>query len=364
MIERSKDAITMAQTTMIFMLAFGLTDHVILVSLLLRVAGRDAWFAVCLSTLLAFVAIFFVQYVIRASQQGHIGLWIRAQVPAIFANTLLGLMAFPLFIASLVTLRDTVVWAKVSILPTTPNVVLVLTLATLCLWCAYAGMASIAIASGILLPLVVVFGFFVGTSNLPQKDYSLLFPILEHGWNPVFQGILYAASGFSQLFMLLYIQHYIKTDIRYWMLGLNVLILLVLTLGPLYGAIVEFGPNEAANLRYPPFEEWRLITFGHYLEHADFLGIYQWTSGAFIGISFPLFSVVEIFGLRKGPKRTWVLVLLFGAAGALTLLPISDMKYFNSQRIAALGYLSAVTAILLFLVLIAWKSRRREIQTR
>ncbi|MFB5193018.1 GerAB/ArcD/ProY family transporter [Alicyclobacillus fastidiosus] len=355
----------MAQTTMILMLAIGLNDHVILIPLLLRAAGRDAWLAVCLTSLLVFVAMMFMQYVIRASKQQHIGLWLREQIPPLLANGLLCLMALPLFVAALVTFRDTVFWAKITLLPVTPNFVLVLVLAALCFYCAYAGIASIAIASGILLPFVVVFGFFVGTSNIPHKDMSLLFPLLEHGWNPVFRGILYSASGFSELFMILCMQHYIKSEVRYWMLALNVLILLVLTLGPLYGAIVEFGPKEATSMRFPAFEEWRLITFGHFFEHLDFLGIYQWLSGAFVRISFTAFLIVEIFGMRKGRGRTWFLGLLFGTLCVFAIVRISDTQFLGLlQRVVAPGYLYCVTAIALLLVIIAWKSKRRKVHTR
>ena len=47
-------------------------------------------------------------------------------------------------------------------------------------------------------------------------------------------------------------------------------ILVGLTLGPLIGAITEFGPNEATKQRYPAYEEWGLVTIGRYIEHLDF----------------------------------------------------------------------------------------------
>lgn len=48
------------------------------------------------------------------------------------------------------------------------------------------------------------------------------------------------------------------------------IVLVGLTLGPLMGAIAIFGPFEAARMRFPAYEEWRLVTFGHFLEHIDF----------------------------------------------------------------------------------------------
>ncbi|MFD1674190.1 GerAB/ArcD/ProY family transporter [Alicyclobacillus fodiniaquatilis] len=360
--EHSKDTITMTQLTMIMMLAIGLNNHVILIPLLLCVAGRDAWFSVCLTSLFALMLMGVMQYIIRVSKQHHLGSWLRAQTRPMFANMLLCLVALPLFVTAVVTLRDTVSWAEISILPTTPSIVLVVALAAVCCYMAYAGITSIAIISGLLLPLVVLLGFFVGASNLPHKDAPSLFPLFEHGWHPVFAGALYVSSGFSELIALLFVQHCVKTNIRYWMLALNVLILAGLTLGPLCGAIMEFGPVEAANLRYSPFEEWRLVTFGHFVEHVDFMAIYQWLSGAFVRISFALFLVIEIFGIHRQQKRVWYLMSLCGVVCALSLFPLSNMAFFYLlKRWIVPGTLYSIGVVAFFLVIFAWLSKQKKV---
>src|SRR5690606_22187538 len=140
----------------------------------------------------------------------------------------------------------------------------------------------------ILLPFVIVFGDFVMTANLPAKNYSLILPIAEHGWQPVFLGGLYVGGGLVELIVILLLQQELKKKVALWKLWLLSLFLVLLVFGPVLGAIAEFGPAEAARLRYPAFEEWRLVTIGNYIRHVDFFSIFQWLSGAFVRIAVSL----------------------------------------------------------------------------
>ncbi len=122
-----------------------------------------------------------------------------------------------------------------------------------------------AIVNGVLLPFVVLLGFFVMTSNFPHKDYSLLFPVFSNGNTPIFSGMLYAGSGLIEIILLFFMQHRIKGKVRFFPLLITVLILFELILSPVTGAIAEFGPYESARMRFTAFEQWRLVTFGHFL---------------------------------------------------------------------------------------------------
>lgn len=74
-------------------------------------------------------------------------------------------------------------WMKVTFLPYTPLIATAIILMGLCLIGALKGMKTITMAAGILLPLVVLLGFYVAIVNAEHKDYNLLFPLLEFGWS-------------------------------------------------------------------------------------------------------------------------------------------------------------------------------------
>src|SRR5690606_38602967 len=202
--------------------------------------------------------------------------WLKQRYGSFVAYLFRSLFLLYAYLICLLTVKETVMWTHSMYLPRTPNVVLAIALVMLCIYAAYSGVKSIAIASGMLLPFVIVFGDFVMSSNLPEKDYSMLMPMLEHGITPVLEGLLFVGGGLAELLLILLVQHHFKSKVKLWMLILLGMFLIMLIIGPLTGAIVEFGPEIASRMRYPAYEEWRLVRLGKYIQHVDFLSIYQW----------------------------------------------------------------------------------------
>ncbi len=163
--------------------------------------------------------------------------------------------------------------------------------------------------------------------NLPHKDYSQIFPILENGLTPVIKGIVYSLGSLLEVTLIFFIQHNLKMNIKSRSFIILGLVLICLTLGPLLGSIAIFGPEEAANQRYPAYEEWRLLKIGKFIEHVDFFSIYQWLSGGFIRISFGLYIIGQLFSFKNEKKRN----VLIGISSLITfvavLLPMSDIEF-------------------------------------
>jgi spore germination protein (amino acid permease) len=221
------------------------------------------------------------------------------------------------------------------------------------------GIRGIAIASGILLPFVVVFGDFVMSSNLPEKDYSLLLPIMEHGVGPVLKGAIYLGGGLVELIIVVMLQHQMKSKIRLWQIYALAFFLILLVIGPVTGAIAEFGPYEASMLRFPAFEEWRLVKLGRYITHVDFLSIYQWLSGAVIRISTAAYIFIEMVQPSSEKARSWIIYGFGSICIIVTMLPVSDMQHLKFLRDfyfpGALISVLLLSVVLFFLVLFAKK---------
>ena len=92
-------------------------------------------------------------------------------------------------------------------------------------------------------------------------------------------------------------------------------ILMGLTMGPTIGAITEFGPIEAAKQRYPAYEEWGLGSIGRFIEHFDFLSIYQWLTGAFIRVGLLVIHSSRFIEYDRRQKtdleNTWTCLFLY-----------------------------------------------------
>lgn len=214
-------------------------------------------------------------------------------------------IAIYLIIVTAFTMVETLQWVNTTFLPQTPVIILLFIYTILCILLVTTSLQTMVILNVFVLFGVVVFGFFVAFTNIQVKNYDLLRPFFEHGFEPVIKGMIFPASGFIELFILLFLQHQYKERIRWYHFAIMLFILTGLTLGPLIGAITEFGPVEAAKQRYPAYEEWGLVTIGRYIEHLDFFSIYQWLTGTFIRVSFLLYIVADLLKMTGNPKRIW-----------------------------------------------------------
>lgn len=355
-----KPQISFVQSVMILMLSTGLLNHVIIIPILLDAAGRDAWMSIVLAGAcsLAWIAILHFN-IAKIKKQPVFEMLSKAYHP-IVGRLLAGAAAIYLFAICTITTRDTIHWIHLTFSPETPILVFALIFLFISAANAYLGIQSIANTAGILLPVVVFLGFFVSFSNIPHKDYSLLKPFLAHGMQPVWSGAVYVGAAFAEVIMLLFMQHHIKSRLSYLSLMIIILLLAGLTFGPLIGAITEFGTDEADKLRFPAYEEWRLLTIGRYIEHLDFFSVYQWFSGAFIRISLSMFLILDVFRIQSNKGKAWMLGSLYVVIIFFSTLPISDqifMKMMSTYLLPlSLWGVLAFSVIMAGLILLA---RRR-----
>jgi spore germination protein KB len=357
----SSELIGISGAFSIILLAVGLMNHVMVIPPLLHEAKRDAWISV-LSAILPYLAwTTLLYYIMRKTNQQSLFPWLTQHYGKVICGAYRIFFIVYLFLIIVMTLKETTMWTHSSYLPRTPHWALSISLVLLSWFAAQYGVQTIAIASGILLPFVIIFGDFVMSANLPEKKYSLLTPVFENGIGPVINGSLYIGGGLVELIIILLFQHQIKTKVRLWSLYLLACFLVLLILGPVTGAIAEFGPFEAAELRYPAYEEWRLVTIGKYIRHVDFLSIYQWLSGAFVRIAFSMFLLIELMMISKHKKNSAVWLLLLSIViVALVELPISDMRYTTFLKGFYLpGSLWGATSVLITLFLLVLFSEKK-----
>lgn len=316
------------QLCMVLMLTIGLTSHVIVNPMILDASGRDAWISVIV-TGAAFIPWCGVLILImKKSGQHKLQPWLARCTNPFISWLVVAPIVLQLYFMGGMTVVHTSIWTVTNYLPATPKIVLVTALTLVCAYAAKIGLRAITICSGILLPAVIVLGYFVAISNTPQKDYQQLKPFLEHGWQPVLDGMVYAGSGFSELTILLLLQHHLKAPIRIWKLGILALIIVYITLGPIIGAISEFGPQEAAKQMISPYEQWRLVKLGDYIEHVDFLSVFQWLSGACVRVSLALFLLGDVLPINSNKGRSLFISSVSLSYIVLSMLPINQNEYY------------------------------------
>ncbi|SDJ09466.1 GerAB/ArcD/ProY family transporter [Salimicrobium halophilum] len=353
--------ISFVQLFFLIMMSSGFYNHVILTPPVLNVARRDAWISASL-TGVSFSVVLLIIYVIHkltGDQSvfeylqegfGKVGKWVFA-IPLLIY----------LMISGYITFFDTISWTKVSYLQKTPQIFLALMILAVIVLMLKEGMETLAIAAGVLLPMVVILGIFVTIANVQNKNYSLLFPILTEGWDPVWGGFLVGSSGAMDLVLLLCIQHQVKKKMALWKYVVIGAMLLNLFLAPLTGTIALFGPEHGAELRYPAYEQWRMVSIGSYIKHVDYLTIYQWLSGAVIRIALILYLIPLIFTIKqvkvKRKLHLGYVVLLVSSL----YVPLSDMQFYEWLKKYVLPGFTYGMGLYLFLLLgaVVWIHRRR-----
>lgn len=356
-----KKQITTLQLYMIVIISIAITNHVLLIPVLLHYGKRDSWMGATLALVPMLVWTCLVYFLVRRSNQRNLMDWIRMRTGKWVTYVIQFVIILICFSHSVVTIKDVTMWTHVTYLPRTPVVMIELLFVLFCFFAAKEGIRAIAISSGILLPGVIVLGYFVMGANFQYKDYTLLTPLFTHGYGPSMMSMLLTCSATFELLSVLILQHHVRTRIRLRGLLIITTCVIGLTIGPLTGAIAIFGPFEAADLRYPAFEQWRMVTVGKYISHLDFLSIFQWISGASMRTSIMMFMIVDMMNITKESTRTkfliWTSLGLFGAS----LYPLSDNQMVHMLQNYYYTYMFVVGICLsLFLLVVAMLPMRRK----
>lgn len=360
---KSIGSISLLHIIFLSMTVIGLKNHVTIIPSLLNNAGRDAWISVILATIILIPWLFILLFIQKKLGDESIRTYLLTNYPK-YGKILIYFIAFYLILIAAFTIRETLQWVSITFLLHTPTLLLLFLFVLICLFLAMSSILSITIVNVIVLFGVLVLGFMVAFVNIKVKDYTLLLPIFEHGFAPIAKSTIYPASGFVELLMFLFIQQHFKKKLKYAHLLLMLFLLLGLTLGPLIGAIVEFGPHEAAKQRYPAYEEWRIAAIGNFINHIDFFSIYQWLTGAFIRISFILFITIDILGLTGQKKQIWRTVAPAFLFCTLPLFLLNDTFFLKlkSEYFLISTFIFFFLLAFVFLFLLKRKKSSKEVE--
>jgi hypothetical protein len=172
------------------MLSIGLFAHVQTIPALLSISGRDSWLAIIATVVPVILWIFFLGKLIKLSAIISVSEW-KENLSPLRYYLLVGPFVLYLLLSAYVTSKDITIWSHISYIPDISYTVIVIVFLFICFIGTQSGTQSLAILSGVLLPLVVALGIFVMTANIKNKNYELLFPMLEDGYMPILNGFIY-----------------------------------------------------------------------------------------------------------------------------------------------------------------------------
>ncbi|MHB1628554.1 MAG: GerAB/ArcD/ProY family transporter [Bacilli bacterium] len=351
-------AISLLQACLLIIAAIAIPLHVTIVPVLLHAAGRDAWLAEV--TALPFVALYWwlIVKIARKSsatqpilQQIHWA-WLRILVIAILELYIVWSIA-----------KEVREWAGFSVmvtLPGAPALLLIAVFLAASAWIVRKGLPVIAVTIGFLLPFVMLFGAINTLSTLAQKDYGVLFPVLEQGIGPMLNGVDTILPVAGDFFLLLFFLHHVNSEkarsFPPWLITLGILFGAI-GVGLVAGLLAEYGPEEILHHRYPAFEGWRMVTFGPRFERLDFMAVYQWIVGLCGRVMLLLFIGSDIVRNKTASRLILTILALSSAALATWSLPLESAQLTDQlyARAALVVDVSVPAALALSLF---WPRRR------
>lgn len=348
----------------IMLLALGISNHVIMIPVLLQTAGRDAWFGVLVTSVIQIAWVYIIYFIMKRTNQEPIFTWFKQRFGSTLTWIFTIITVVYFFFMTMIMLRETTTWLNVSYLPQTPKIAISISIILLCVYIANNGIRSIAIISGVLLPFVWILGHFVAIANMQYKDYSLLTPLFVEGYRPTLNSVIVASGGLMELITLIFIQQYVSRKLNYLSVVMLSVLLGGLIIGPLMGAISSFGVTMATQLRYPAFEQWMLVTITKYVTHVDFLALYQWMSGSLIRISLFLFIISNGISIKKPKWRLLFLFILGALLTGLSLIPRIDKEIeqyvLGKYSTISLAFLATFTLMIALFTTIKIKTRKGD----
>ena len=140
---------------------------------------------------------------ITKSNQQRITDWLNIKIGKVASSIFRYTTAIFLLILAAFTMGETIQWISATFLPTTPVLFILIIYTILCILLVSTNIQTIAMVNVLVLLLVTVFGFFIAFTNIQVKDYELLRPFFEHGFQPVLTSAVFPASGFVELVLFL-----------------------------------------------------------------------------------------------------------------------------------------------------------------
>jgi spore germination protein (amino acid permease) len=237
-----------------------------------------------------------------------------------------GGIALYLLAAGIMIVFDTTKNVNIYFLPRTPNVIVILSFISLSYGAARAGLKTIVYMSTVLLPIVWILGIGVSLMTMTSKDYGMLYPVFTEGIGPDLRGVAIVFGGSIDLLVLLLLQHKLSKPLNYGTIFVLLTLLLGLIMGPTLGSISVFGPFQAENLRFPAFEQWRLVMIGRHISHVDFLAAFQLMAGSIVRTALIVHLLAELTGGRSQIYRQTVMLCSAAIMSLPSLLKVSDIR--------------------------------------
>lgn len=292
------------------------------------IAGqRDTWIGIIASALPALLWAYMLLRIRNNVSDNQIYTWIKHQAGSLIAFLCTSIIGLFLLISLYIGLTDVAHWIHVWFLPYTHYYIIVLMLSTAVAIGTLLGIRTLAIASGLLLPLLLLLFITLLLGLFKNLHPSELLPITENGWMPVHRAMLSTLIGMTDWILLFLLAPHSQGKMSYRTVYAMLVIQVIALAIPNIMSLSAFGLTEALQQRYPALGLWRLAGFGEHFSHIDSLSIPYFGAVALIRFSLLLFCFSRLFKMKRVNQTHWLIILTCLGAAVLSCLTSDNIQF-------------------------------------
>ncbi len=238
-----------------------------------------------------------------------------------------------LFILNVLVIREFAAFFSITMLPTTPILVLNLTVVLVGGYAALQGIEVIGRMTQFILPLFVLSLLLLISLALPDVNIGFLQPLLGDGVMPIFKSSVVTASRYGEIGVLVLLLPMVNRTQEVKRKGFIALLAVAsfLTLNTFVTQTV-FGAEQTASILFPFFDLAKYVERGDFIQRVETMISIMWITG--IVVKTALFTylislgIMQILGLKTYRLVVYTLMplqLIVGTYPVISALKLSQI---------------------------------------
>ncbi len=306
-------------------MALPIVGHVIILSQLWDVAGRDAWISVLISTPVGLFIAYLTWKFMGIKPDATLPEINRILWGKIGGNIVNTIWLIYFFLMAMITVMSLFDMFHSGFYPETPMWFLALIFLLLVVYSLSRGIKVIAWVAGILTLTIIISGHTISVLLSPEREWRHLLPMLEHGWRPSILGAVLLCAIWTEFFAITVVTYQkVRSRGMLYVLLVGAFANTLMMLSVAAGTVSIFGFEHTNNMLYPVLSSVRMVTLG-FVDRFDVYGLALMTFGCFIRCSLFIHATIECLPKKLTKYRT---VLIYTVA---TLLFITSLFFYQNK---------------------------------
>ncbi|MFP3126068.1 spore germination protein [Ectobacillus funiculus] len=306
-------------------------------------AGKDAWLATLISNGIGSCLIFMYLILMRLQPGLTLVEWFPAQFGSWLGTPIAWHYMLLFLYNSSRTLGDVKDLIPTTILPGTPNWVILGVFMIAIVYALFSGIEVIARLGEMILPVILV--LFLIEIILLFGSHTIrierLQPVFGEGWGPVWKvvwpnGIQHSLGELLEFAMIWTLTKHPERIIKPTLLATVCYGVILSTFEAL--AILAFGEGTFSTSTYPLYRLVKVISIADFLENLDALGILYFIATAFFKVTLQIYGVIRGIQLLLYLRDSRVLVLPI--AVIVLFLALTESENISEHMYSALKSLA------------------------